>query len=178
MSGVLRRVKLFLRGALSSCILGRVTVSYAEVLAKNMRAARARLGLEQEPLAARMRALGFSAWRRQTVASAEKNTRRLTAEEVLGLAVALETRITALLEPVQSDDPIALPSGAEMRFETMHELIWGGSIHGVQWNDDVPSFPTEGPPPGWPLDYPDSIPPPRVRRNPNPPRYPKSGDES
>src|SRR5579875_751710 len=102
-----------------------VAVPYADVLAKNVRAARARRGLEQEPLAVRMRALGFSAWRRQTVASVEKNTRRLTAEEVFGLAFALETSVISLLEPAREDGPVSLPSGAEVPFLAVHELFWG-----------------------------------------------------
>ena len=100
-----------------------VTVSYADVLAKNIRAARARRGIEQEPLAARMRALGFSAWRRQTVAGVEKNTRRLTAEEVLGLALALETSFIRLLEPDPDDGLIVLPSGDAMLYLTMHGAL-------------------------------------------------------
>ena len=100
-----------------------VTVSYADVLAKNIRAARARRGIEQEPLAARMRALGFSAWRRQTVAGVEKNTRRLTAEEVLGLALALETSFIRLLEPDPDDGLIVLPSGDAMLYLTMHRSL-------------------------------------------------------
>jgi transcriptional regulator with XRE-family HTH domain len=119
---------------------------YAEVLAKNVRAARARKGFEQEPVAARMRALGFSAWRRQTVAGVEKNGRRLAADEVLGLAIALETSLTSLLEPARDDGPITLPSGAELPFLTVHELVWGGNELTVMWDDGVPAFPIQDPP--------------------------------
>jgi transcriptional regulator with XRE-family HTH domain len=122
-----------------------VAIPYADVLAKNVRAARARSGLEQEALATRMRALGFSAWRRQTVAAVEKSTRRLTAEETLGLALALETRLTSLLEPVRDDGPIELPSGQVMLFLTVHELIWGGSELTVWWNGNEPEFPAKDP---------------------------------
>jgi transcriptional regulator with XRE-family HTH domain len=142
-----------------------VTTTYAEVLARNVRAARARKGLEQEPVAARMRALGFSAWRRQTVASVEKSSRRLTAEEVLGLALALETRLTLLLEPARDDGPIGLPSGQSMLFLTVHELIWGGSELTVSWNGDVPEFPTEESSREARIAaWPDLLPPPKIRR--------------
>jgi transcriptional regulator with XRE-family HTH domain len=119
---------------------------YAEVLAKNVRAARARKGFEQEPVAARMRALGFSAWRRQTVAGVEKNNRRLAVEEMLGLALALETSFTSLLESVRDDGSISLPSGAELPFMTVHELVWAGSGLTVTWDGDVPAFPIQNPP--------------------------------
>lgn len=166
MTRVLPNVKHFLLHAFSSCILGQVNVSYAEVLARNVRAARARKGLDQEPVAARMRALGFTAWRRQTVAGVEKNTRRLTVEEVLGLALALETRLIYLLEPEPEDDPISLPSGASMLFLTVHALIWGGSEYSVSWDGDTPSFPDTEPPQGWTLTYDSGIPPPKARRRP------------
>jgi hypothetical protein len=41
--------------------------TYAGVLSRNVRAARGRVGLDQEQLARRMRALGYTAWVRQTV---------------------------------------------------------------------------------------------------------------
>ena len=178
MSRRLRDVNLLLRDAFSSCILGCVAVSYADVLAKNVRAARARRGLEQEPLAARMRALGFSAWRRQTVASVEKGTRRLTTEEVFGLALALETRFYALLEPTLEDGMIGLPSGDMMPFRAVHELLHGGSKYTVSWDGDVPSFPTEDPP-TWPAaerDY--VLPPPALRRSDKPANRPISVEEA
>lgn len=141
-----------------------VATSYAEVLARNVRAARARRGLEQEPLAARMRALGFSAWRRQTVAAVEKSTRRLTAEEVVGLALALETRLYSLVEPAREDDPIGLPSGASIPFLAMHALLYGGSKYTVTWDSDIPQFPSDDPPDQYMADFDDPLPPPRVRR--------------
>jgi hypothetical protein len=112
----------------------------------------------------RMRALGFSAWRRQTVASVEKNTRRLTAEEVFGLAFALETSVISLLEPAREDGPVSLPSGAEVPFLAVHELFWGGSGYTVRWDGDMPRFPAGDPPPGYALDRDYVLPPPRVRR--------------
>ncbi len=141
---------------------GGVTTSYADVVAKNVRAGRARAGLEQEPLAARMRALGFDAWRRQTVAAVEKGTRRLTADEIFGLALALETRMSSLVEPASGDGDIGLPSGDVLPFLAVHELIWGGSTYSVAWDGATPTFPTDDPPRGEVRDY--VMPPPKKRR--------------
>lgn len=134
--------------------------TYADVLAMNLRAARARRGLDQEPLAARMRALGYSAWRRQTVANVEKGARRLTAEEMLGLAVALETSLVGLLEPVMDDKMIEMPSGHAIPVIVVHELIWGGSEYSVTWQGEIPAFPADRLPEtrGY------ALPPPRMRR--------------
>lgn len=130
-----------------------------------------------------MRALGYSAWVRQTVARVEGGKRRLTAEEVFGLALALETRLMGLIEPDPNDGPVVLPSGAELPYLRVHGLFWGGSEVAVTWDGAVPSFPAEDPPPGWVLDYGyEPLPPPR-RRTTNPrsnlnlPRYPKPGEQ-
>lgn len=157
-----------------------MATSYADLLMRNVKAARARRGLDQEMLAARMRALGFEVWVRQTVARVENGKRRLTAEEVFGLAIALEISVMRLMEAVRDDGRIGLPSGAELPFGTVHELLWGGTDYGVKWDGSVPRIPTEGPPEGWAYNYlPDNpIPPPPMRRSPNPSRYPKSGDQS
>ncbi len=114
--------------------------NYGTVLAKNVRAARARKGLDQEPLAVRMRALGYSAWRRQTVASVEKANRRLTAEEILGLALALQTTIGALMEPAADDEFVSLPSGQLVRGNTVSVSLRFGYDSTIMWDGNVPRF--------------------------------------
>lgn len=120
-------------------------VTYADVLARNVRAARARGALEQELLAARMRSLGYSAWRRQTVASVEKGKRRLSAEEIFGLALALETNISSLLLPVPEDGPVVLPSGEELDRLDVSAMVLAADRRPVSWKDDEPVF-TSRPP--------------------------------
>ena len=67
---------------------------YGEILARNVRAARSRLGTSgRRDVAARMQALGFHAvgFTQTVFKSPERNDRRLLDREVLGLALALET---------------------------------------------------------------------------------------
>lgn len=111
---------------------------YADVLAKNVRAARSRADLQQEPLAARMRALGYEAWQRQTVANVERGKRRVTAEEILGLAICLETSIVALMAPVNEDKVVDLPSGEQLSVTAVQMLARGLSDIGVTWYDNKP----------------------------------------
>lgn len=135
--------------------------TYGDVLADNIRAARSRKRLGQANVVARMRALGFDQWHRQTMGKIERGERRVMAEEVLGLALALETSLMSLIEPVREDGPIALPSGAALLFGTVHELIWGGSELTVTWDGDVPEFPDREPAmtvSGY------IVPPPKIRR--------------
>jgi transcriptional regulator with XRE-family HTH domain len=89
------------------------TPSYMEAVARNVTAARARRRLSQEQLAKAMQELGF-AWVRQTVTEAERNRRRITVEELLGLAITLRTELTMLIYPSPDDAPhgiVTLPSG-------------------------------------------------------------------
>ena len=94
-------------------------ISYGEVLARNIRAARVRSGLTQRDLAERMRALGFKAWRFQLVGTVEQGQRRVLAEEVHGLAWALGLTIPALMSPADEDREIVLPSGHVLTFRNV-----------------------------------------------------------
>ena len=71
--------------------------SYADDLAANIRAARARADLSQKMLAARMRRLGFRTWVYQTVGKTEHAQRPVTATEILGLALAMNTTVMHLM---------------------------------------------------------------------------------
>jgi transcriptional regulator with XRE-family HTH domain len=113
-------------------------IPYGEVLARNLRAARVRGGLTQEALAARMRALGFSAWRFQVVGNVEKNARRVTAEEIHGLAWALGSTIPALMSPADEDRQIVLPGGQVLSVRSVQLLAGRGT------NDMTVMFPSDG----------------------------------
>jgi transcriptional regulator with XRE-family HTH domain len=135
---------------------------YADVLAANIRAARSRKGLQQEPLAARMQDLGFSAWLRQTVANVEKGRRRVTAEEIFGLAVALETTIAALMTASDPDGWVQFPNGKSIHSVSVELLAGRGrNDHAVQWPDGGTSAVffahTARPPADWlAAQYPES----------------------
>jgi transcriptional regulator with XRE-family HTH domain len=55
-------------------------------IAANIRAERARAGIDQELLAEWMRFIGFGSWRQQTVSYIETGRRSVSACEILGLA--------------------------------------------------------------------------------------------
>jgi hypothetical protein len=57
-----------------------------------------------------MRSLGFE-WHQQTVGAVERGERRVTAEEILGLSVALETTIDVLMMPQWDGQCVTLPAG-------------------------------------------------------------------
>ena len=119
--------------------------TYGEVLARNTRAARSRIGLSQQRLAARMRALGYDAWLHQTVGNVENGKRRVTAEEILGLAESLETSVAALARPTDDDKLVEFPSGQSVTVEHVQRLVAPGRNDGeVKWSGDEPVFP--GPP--------------------------------
>jgi len=88
-----------------------------------------------------MQALGFD-WRQQTVARVELAKRTVDAEEILGLAQALETTVQELLSPSQSDwdTPVALPSGETVSSDYVTSLVYGMSEGAVTWTDNKPEF--------------------------------------
>ena len=86
--------------------------AYKGILGRNISGDRGRLQLSQTAVATRMRDLGFADWHQQTVASVEKGKRRVTAEEVLGLVLALETTLPRLLAPIGEGLWVELPSGS------------------------------------------------------------------
>jgi hypothetical protein len=89
-----------------------------------------------------MRALGFAAWVRQTVQRVEREKRRLVAEEILGLAVALETSVAELMSvhPADAVDLVSLPSGAVLPPEEVEAML-GGKRSLIQWDGATPVFP-------------------------------------
>jgi transcriptional regulator with XRE-family HTH domain len=105
-----------------------------EILAGNVAAARVRRRLQQQDLAERMRALGWK-WVRQTVGEVENNRRRLSAEEVFGLSVALETSIPMLMAPVDvdHDKTVDFPAGLEMSAMAVKMLAQGLTNIGATW---------------------------------------------
>jgi transcriptional regulator with XRE-family HTH domain len=122
---------------------GMAPTTYSDVLARNIRAARARADLGQESVAARMRALGFDGWVRQTVGSTEKPTRRVTAEEVFALSLVLKTSVRDLMAPEATDEAVTLPSGAVLAWQWAKAVVTlrGGLGSGMQWKGDAPVFP-------------------------------------
>ena len=113
--------------------------SYAEVLTRNIRAARHRLGLEQADVVERMRALGYKTWHRQTIGKVERGERRITADEVLGLSCALTTSITRLMAPVDEDRVVEFQvDGEELSVTAVQMLARGLSDIGVSWYGNKP----------------------------------------
>ena len=117
------------------------SATYGEVLARNIRAVRSRSNLGQESVVARMRALGYDTWHRQTMGKVERGERRITAEEVLGLSVAMETSIAALLMPDADAKQVTLPGGQVLGIAAIRFSVRAGHAVAVSWQGDQPVFP-------------------------------------
>jgi transcriptional regulator with XRE-family HTH domain len=114
------------------------------VLARNVRTARTRRELNQETLAARMKALGYDEWIRQTVSNVEKGKRRLTAEEVFGLSVALEVSVTSLMFPGPDDEPLVELRGGQLIAVPVQWALSSAPVGSVIWDGDKPKFSAPG----------------------------------
>lgn len=133
---------------------GMAPTTYADVLARNVRAARSRADLGQEALAERMRALGYEAWIRQTVGSTERGRRRPTGEEILGLAICLETTAQRLMTPLSEDRWVELPSGESLRVGAVVSFVTGQQLgtdvttRDAQWYGNALALAIARPPEG------------------------------
>ena len=87
---------------------------YALLVARRIKEARSAAGLSQADVAERMQQLGFHSWLSQTASSTERGRRRVTAEELLGLMVACETSMEALVYPAAEFQAVSLPAGHEV----------------------------------------------------------------
>lgn len=125
--------------------------SYGEILARNLRAARSRIGIGQENVAARMRALGYTAWIRQTVGSTERGKRRPTAEEILALSIVLQTSIGALMAPAAEDKVVDLPSGTTADAASVFRSVNGLNDGSIYWDGDEPIWAEEPGAAGMPV---------------------------
>jgi transcriptional regulator with XRE-family HTH domain len=114
--------------------------TFGDVLAENIRAIRSRKRLGQTDVGERMRSLGFDQWHRQTMGKVERGERRLMAEEIIGLAFALETSIGTLLDPPRDDQFIALPNGHLVGINTVLRSVRHYNDGMVWWEGDEPRF--------------------------------------
>jgi transcriptional regulator with XRE-family HTH domain len=92
--------------------------------------------LEQEHVAARMRDLGHR-WVRQTVSEVERGNRRVTAAELLSLALVLGASIGHLLEPHGSR--LALDPGGRVQVDStdLAALVCGHTRRAtVEWGGE------------------------------------------
>lgn len=117
---------------------------YHLVLAANVAAARTRLRLRQTSVAARMKALGWPNWYGTTVSEVEAGRRAIKADELLGLALTLETGISVLTSAPPGAASVLLPNG---------ELIGAARLLSpvelaLVWDGDVPKMARPGPVPG------------------------------
>jgi transcriptional regulator with XRE-family HTH domain len=110
--------------------------SYGDVISRNIRALRARKRLDQGDVVERMRDLGFTTWHRPTLGRVERGERRLFAEELVGLVLALEAPWGNLLFPAAGEmrivslpnsHPVILPLQHEMPEGTTSSLWWDGN---------------------------------------------------
>jgi transcriptional regulator with XRE-family HTH domain len=97
-------------GFVHDCDVTAQPVDYGEIIASNVRAARARRNITQSSVARRMKALGYR-WHFQTVGAVERGERHLLAEELLALSLTLGTPLDDLLLPPVDGQYARLPAG-------------------------------------------------------------------
>jgi hypothetical protein len=113
---------------------------YGDVIARNAAAVRARRQLDLRNVEARMRELGYEKWHRGILGKIERGQRRLLADELLGLAYALETSIEILLTPAaDARGYIELGEGA-VHVRHAAARVRGVDDGAIRWDGDKPVF--------------------------------------
>jgi transcriptional regulator with XRE-family HTH domain len=120
--------------------------AFSVIVGRSVRSARVARDLSQEQVAARMRALGFTGWLRQTVGQVERGRRRLIVDEVLALSFAVETSIAELIMPAADEEVVDLPSGQGVSVAVIRHSIRGNRAAGVRWIGDTLALPPTGEP--------------------------------
>jgi transcriptional regulator with XRE-family HTH domain len=121
--------------------------SYGDIVARNIRSFRSRKNIGQQMLAEKMLFLGFSAWRSQIVSKVELGQRRITADEIFGLAEALDVSLRQLLEPHADDERVEFPSGESVPVLSVKRMLDGVPDPAVTWDGVRAKF-SDGPPAG------------------------------
>ena len=118
--------------------------AYSEILAANVRAARARMRRSQASVARRMNVFGYR-WTRQTVSEVEAGQRRLLAEEAFALGFCLETPVPfLLLSAPEFDRQAQMPSGYVVTLPHTIQLAPGAGIPASGfWDGDTPTISVE-----------------------------------
>lgn len=116
-------------------------ITYTQLVAANVRAARAAADLGQGDVSERMNALGFTEWRRQTVSLTERARRVPRADELLALSLCLQTTRDLLMTPPGATKVI-LPGGQVVTLEGTGAppRLWPAAW----WHGNEPRFPTAG----------------------------------
>lgn len=111
--------------------------TYADQFAANLRAARARAGIAQKTVSARMKRLGFDSWDDTKVSRAERGAVPVVVGELLGLADSLGCTIRDLVGEASPDAKIYYPEPA--LFVTgihVRNSGYGWNDSAVNWTDD------------------------------------------
>lgn len=111
--------------------------TYGTELARNLRAARTRADLSPQDLAERMRHLGHTQWHAGTAGMIERGERRITADEILCVALALDTTLRALLSIACTRRQITLAGHTLTAADIRHHLD-GTNDQPIHWDGNVP----------------------------------------
>lgn len=101
----------------------RLHASAGACIGHQVASARDARGWTQQRLADEMNALGFS-WKRLTVTEVERNTRRITPDELIPLAALLVRSVPSLLTPPEHFDLIV--NECELPRDAVRALLWDG----------------------------------------------------
>jgi transcriptional regulator with XRE-family HTH domain len=103
-------------------------VTFGEVVARSVKLLRERATITQQQLAVYMERLGFVSWKRITVAEVESGKRKLSIEEMVGLAALFDAPVASVLCAFESREALALNERWVVTSGQAQELVTGESL--------------------------------------------------
>lgn len=105
-------------------------IRVSAVIGTNLRVLRNQQAITQSDLAGWMNELGFTTWRQSTVGDIEAYERQVTADELVGLSIALGEPIQTLIDPLatKSRSVESLSFGGRFKIPTGKVQLWLNGI--------------------------------------------------
>jgi transcriptional regulator with XRE-family HTH domain len=103
-------------------------IEIGEVVARSVKWVRESARITQQQLADDMGRLGFVNWKRITVAEVESGKRRLSVEEMIGIAVLFDVPVAYLMAGFRGDEVVALNERLLLTPSQAQELITGEPV--------------------------------------------------
>lgn len=106
--------------------------TYRQAIAANIRAERARLGIDQGIFSDRMQTLGYD-WSRGNMSHVEGGRKIIQAGDMLAIAISLETTVAALMGGPAEGPDVDLGAGRVISAVSVRNLAYGMPDFAVVW---------------------------------------------
>lgn len=102
---------------------GRLKVTFQEVVSRSVKSLRQASGLTQQAFADHMGQVGFTNWKRITVAEVESGKRQMSIEELAAVAILFDTPVAWLYSALDTDEVLVLNERVVLTAAQVQEVM-------------------------------------------------------